>query len=94
MKENQPNILIGKLGFKNNQTNSVKFSIANQKDVTDMIAITSDGTLHTLQSLDREVRDVYRLTVIAEYNKGNNLFYRLDSERLFQRIVRTNKVEI
>ncbi|KAH1022570.1 hypothetical protein HUJ04_011952 [Dendroctonus ponderosae] len=73
VKENQPNILIGKLGFKNNQTSSVKFSIANQKDVTDMIAITSDGTLHTLQSLDRESRDVYRLTVIAEYHKGSAL---------------------
>ncbi|KAL1491992.1 hypothetical protein ABEB36_012502 [Hypothenemus hampei] len=73
VKENQPNVLIGKLGFKNNGTNSLKFSIANQKDVTDMIAITTDGTLHTLQSLDREVRDVYRLTVIAEYTKENVL---------------------
>ncbi|XP_066256989.1 cadherin-89D isoform X1 [Euwallacea similis] len=72
VKENQPNVLIGKLGFKNNMTSSLRFSIANQKDVTDMIAITSDGTLHTQRSLDRETRDVYRLTVIAEYNKGTS----------------------
>lgn len=51
-------------------TSSLRFTIANQKDVTDMLAITTDGTLHTLQPLDRETRDVYRLTVIAEYNKG------------------------
>ncbi|XP_060524594.1 cadherin-89D isoform X2 [Cylas formicarius] len=73
VKENQPNILIGRLGFKSNTTSGLKFSIANQKDVTDVIAITSDGTLHTLRSLDRETRDVYRLTVIAEYNKGSVL---------------------
>ncbi|XP_050312281.1 cadherin-89D isoform X2 [Anthonomus grandis grandis] len=73
VKENQPNVLIGKLGFKNNMTSGLRFSIANQKDVTDVIAITTDGTLHTLRSLDREVRDVYRLTVIAEYNKGSAL---------------------
>lgn len=63
-------MLIGRLGFKNNMTSSLRFTIANQKDVTDMLAITTDGTLHTLQPLDRETRDVYRLTVIAEYNKG------------------------
>ncbi|CAG9765181.1 unnamed protein product [Ceutorhynchus assimilis] len=73
VKENQPNVLIGKLGFRNNMTSGLKFSIANQKDVTDVIAITTDGTLHTLRSLDREVRDVYRLTVIAEYDKGSVL---------------------
>ncbi|KAL3277702.1 hypothetical protein HHI36_013047 [Cryptolaemus montrouzieri] len=70
VKENQPNILIGKLGFKNSSTTALKFSIANQKDVTDLISITSDGTLFTIKALDREVRDIYRLTVIAEFNKG------------------------
>ncbi|XP_076254284.1 cadherin 89D [Rhynchophorus ferrugineus] len=73
VKENQPNVLIGKLGFRSNGTNSLKFSIANQKDVTDVIAITSDGSLHTLRPLDRETRDIYRLTVIAEYSKGEIL---------------------
>ncbi|XP_030768238.1 cadherin-89D isoform X4 [Sitophilus oryzae] len=73
IKENQPNMIIGRLGFKGNGTNSLKFTIANQKDVTDVIAITSDGTLHTLRSLDRETRDIYRLTVIAQYSKGEVL---------------------
>ncbi|XP_045465404.1 cadherin-89D [Harmonia axyridis] len=71
VKENQPNVLIGKLGFKNTTTTSLKFSIANQKDVTDHISITSDGTLFTIKALDREIRDVYRLTVIAEFTKGH-----------------------
>lgn len=48
----------------------LRFLIANQQDVTDMITITNDGTLMTLEGLDREKRDVYRLTVIAEYSKG------------------------
>lgn len=48
----------------------LRFVIANQQDVTDKIAITDDGTLMTLEGLDREVRDVYRLTVLAEYSKG------------------------
>ncbi|KAJ8945983.1 hypothetical protein NQ318_017099 [Aromia moschata] len=73
VKENQPNVLIGKLGFKNNITENIKFTIANQKDVTDHISITSDGTLYTQRPLDRETRDVYRLTIIAEYVKGTML---------------------
>lgn len=48
----------------------LRFVIANQQDVTDMIAITNDGTLMTVKGLDRETRDIYRLTVIAEYSKG------------------------
>lgn len=48
----------------------LRFVIANQQDVTDKIAITDDGTLMTLDGLDRETRDVYRLTVLAEYSKG------------------------
>lgn len=71
VKENIGNLLIGRLGFKNATSNALTFSIANQKDVTDHISITSDGSLYTVQPLDRETRDVYRLTVIAEYNKGS-----------------------
>ncbi|KAJ8965387.1 hypothetical protein NQ317_004639 [Molorchus minor] len=70
VKENQPNVLIGKLGFKSNDTENLKFTIANQKDVTDHISITSDGTLFTQRPLDRETRGTYRLTIIAEYIKG------------------------
>ncbi|KAJ8919174.1 hypothetical protein NQ315_012160 [Exocentrus adspersus] len=73
VKENEPNVLIGKLGFKTNSSNSLKFTIANQKDVTDHISITPDGTLYTQNPLDRETRDIYRLTIIAEYNKGSVL---------------------
>lgn len=48
----------------------LRFLIANQQDVTDMISITNEGILMTVKGLDREVRDVYRLTIIAEYSKG------------------------
>lgn len=48
----------------------LRFVIANQQDVTDKIAITDDGTLMTIGGLDRETRDVYRLTILAEYSKG------------------------
>lgn len=51
-------------------TRGLKFIIANQQDVTDVITITNDGTLMTAKPLDREERDVYRLTVIAEYFQG------------------------
>lgn len=52
-------------------TNGLKFVIANQQDVTDMIRITNDGTIMTSKALDREERDVYRLTVILEYYQGH-----------------------
>lgn len=48
----------------------LRFLIANQHDVTDLITITNDGTLMTVKALDREERDVYRLTIIAEYYQG------------------------
>ncbi|XP_044262289.1 cadherin-89D isoform X1 [Tribolium madens] len=70
VKENAGNLLIGRLGFKNANSSGLVFSIANQKDVTDHISITSDGSLYTVKPLDRETRDVYRLTVLAEYSKG------------------------
>jgi hypothetical protein len=70
VRENLGNILIGRLGFKNESSSSLTFSIANQKDVTDHITITADGSLYTVKPLDREVRDVYRLTIIADYSKG------------------------
>lgn len=48
----------------------VRFVIANQQDVEDLITITENGTLFTIKGLDRETKDIYRLTVIAEYTKG------------------------
>lgn len=70
ISENRPNALIGQLVFKNISAANLKFSIANQRDVTDHIAITPNGSLYTERALDREKRDVYRLTVIVEYTKG------------------------
>lgn len=49
----------------------LRYIIANQQDVTDLITITNDGTLLTLKGLDREERDIYRLTIIAEYTRGH-----------------------
>lgn len=53
------------------ETNGLRYLIANQQDVTDLITITNDGTLMTLKGLDREERDTYRLTIIAEYTRGH-----------------------
>lgn len=44
--------------------------IANQRDVTDDISISTDGSIYTEKALDREKRDIYRLTVLAEYSRG------------------------
>lgn len=47
-----------------------KFTIANQAEVKDMFAISQDGTLYTHKGLDREVRDAYMLTIVAENTRG------------------------
>ncbi|XP_049870904.1 cadherin-89D [Pectinophora gossypiella] len=53
-----------------NSTGNIRFIIANQQDIADDIAIGEDGTIFTQKPLDREKRDVYRMTVIAEFSKG------------------------
>lgn len=53
-----------------NNKRGLRFVIANQHDVNNMITITNDGTLMTIKPLDREERDVYHLTIIAEYVQG------------------------
>lgn len=76
VKENSAGAAIGQIFHTNmssiygNGTGNVRFLIANQQDVTDDIAIAEDGTIFTQKPLDREKRDVYRMTVIAEFNKG------------------------
>lgn len=35
-----------------------------------MFAISQDGTLYTHKGLDREVRDAYMLTIVAENTRG------------------------
>lgn len=61
-----------------NKLRNFKFTIANQADVKDLFAISQDGTLYTHKGLDREVRDAYMLTIIAENTRigarGGGLF--------------------
>lgn len=54
----------------NQPKRGLRFVIANQHDVNSMIEISNDGILTTLKPLDREERDVYHLTIIAEYVQG------------------------
>lgn len=56
--------------LKSDKPVGLRFIIANQQDVTNKITIMDDGTLMTLNGLDRETHDIYRLTIIAEYSKG------------------------
>ncbi|XP_037975546.2 cadherin-89D isoform X2 [Plutella xylostella] len=76
VKENIGGATIGQIFYVNvsslppNATGNIQFIIANQQDVTDDIAIGQDGTIFAQKPLDREKRDTYRMTVIAEFNKG------------------------
>lgn len=49
---------------------SLRFIIANQQDVVEKFAVSADGSIYTLQPLDREERDIYRLIVLAENSRG------------------------
>lgn len=78
VRENLPGALVGQLvrpyesPYSNSSAwwKSLKFIIANQQDVADKFAISADGTIYTQKALDREERDVYRLTIIAENSRG------------------------
>lgn len=76
VKENVAGASIGKILHVNtssltgNSSGNIRFIIANQQDVTDDIAIGQDGTIYAQKPLDREKRDTYRMTVIAEFTKG------------------------
>ncbi|KAK0161476.1 hypothetical protein PV327_009943 [Microctonus hyperodae] len=74
-KENIPGAFIGQVLPRNgtNTTRNVRFLIANQRDVSD-IAITEDGDLYTVRGLDREMRQNYSITVIAETTRGLGIF--------------------
>lgn len=52
---------------------NVHFLIANQQDVAE-IAITDTGALYTPTGLDREKRQNYSLTAIAESPRGVGVF--------------------
>ncbi|KAG6460578.1 hypothetical protein O3G_MSEX012073 [Manduca sexta] len=76
VKENIAGATVGQIfqlnisSISNNSSSNIRFLIANQQDVTDDIAIGQDGTIYAQKPLDRETRDTYRMTVIAEFNKG------------------------
>lgn len=78
MRENLAGALVGNLlrpkpdPSKNGTAwwKSLRFIIANQQDVVEKFAVSADGSIYTLQPLDREERDIYRLIVLAENNRG------------------------
>ncbi|KAK2588583.1 hypothetical protein KPH14_006357 [Odynerus spinipes] len=72
VKENVPGTYIGQVLLQNGTTaasySGTRFLIVNQQDVPD-ISITEDGALHAPNGLDRESRQNYSITVIAEGSK-------------------------
>lgn len=49
---------------------NLNFFIVNDYDLKDKMYISNDGKLMTINGLDREEKDSYRLSVIAEYTNG------------------------
>lgn len=74
-KENSQDAFIGQVLPRNvtNAMKNIRFLIANQRDVPD-IKITEDGELYTVGGLDREMRENYSITVIAETTRGLRVF--------------------
>ncbi|XP_078053550.1 cadherin 89D [Augochlora pura] len=77
-KENVPGTYIGQVLPQNSTTGTsatsgARFFIVNQQDVPD-ISITEDGALYAPQGLDRETRQNYSITVIAESHRGVGVF--------------------
>ena len=76
VKENVPGALIGQVLPYNGTTaamSGTQFLIVNQQDVPD-IAIMNDGSLYAPQGLDREAKENYSITVIAESLRGVGVF--------------------
>ncbi|XP_011348713.1 cadherin-89D [Ooceraea biroi] len=76
VKENIPGALIGQVLPHNGTTavmSGTQFLIVNQQDVPD-IAIMEDGTLYAPEGLDRETRQNYSITVIAESLRSVGVF--------------------
>lgn len=78
-KENAPGALIGQVLPHNRtattvaSTSGTRFLIVNQQDVPD-VAIMDDGSLYAPGGLDRETRQNYSITVIAESSRGVGVF--------------------
>jgi Cadherin domain len=49
---------------------SLNFFIVNDYDLKEKMYVSSDGKLMTINGLDREEKDSYKLSVIAEYTNG------------------------
>jgi len=76
VKENVPGALIGQVLPNNGTTitmSGTQFLIVNQQDVPD-IAIMDDGSLYAPEGLDRETRQNYSITVIAESLRSVGVF--------------------
>ncbi|XP_076546955.1 cadherin 89D isoform X2 [Osmia lignaria lignaria] len=76
-KENVPGTYIGQVLPQNatgpTTTTGTHFFIVNQQDVPD-ISITEDGSLYAPHGLDRETKQNYSITVIAESPRGVGVF--------------------
>lgn len=75
VKENLPGAFIGQILPHNdkNSTRNIRFIVANQQDVPDIV-ITTEGTLYTPNGLDRELKENYSITVIADNPRGVGIF--------------------
>lgn len=49
---------------------NLNFFIVNDYDLKDKMYVSGDGKLMTIEGLDREEKDSYKLSVIAEYTNG------------------------
>lgn len=63
-------LLRNKNRFTRATTKNLNFFIVNDYDFKDKMYISNDGKLMTINGLDREEKDSYRLSVIAEYTNG------------------------
>ncbi|XP_026669009.1 cadherin-89D isoform X2 [Ceratina calcarata] len=76
VKENVAGAYIGQVLPQNSSASATvgtRFFIVNQQDVPD-ISITDDGALYAPNGLDRETRQNYSITVIAESPRGVGVF--------------------
>ncbi|XP_046673716.1 cadherin-89D isoform X2 [Homalodisca vitripennis] len=76
VRENLSGALVGQLiPLRNNSAEpsawkGVKFMIVSEPQVTEQFAISQDGTVYTQKGLDRELKESYQLSVIAESGRG------------------------
>lgn len=68
-------------------TKNVNFFIVNDYDLKEKMFVSSDGKLMTIDGLDREDKESYKLSVIAEYTNGL-----VDSAGIYQIMVTVDDV--